>query len=73
MGAALTYARRYAVFTLVGGEDDLDAPDLTPNATAPGFQGGSPVRQIALLLMPIHERQNGPPKTQTAPISAVAP
>src|SRR5437588_1917601 len=29
MGAALTYARRYALFTLVGiaGEDDLDAPD----------------------------------------------
>jgi len=30
MGSALTYARRYALFTLVGiaGEDDLDAPDL---------------------------------------------
>jgi ERF superfamily len=30
MGAALTYARRYALFTLVGiaGEDDLDAPNL---------------------------------------------
>jgi len=30
MGAALTYARRYALFTLVGiaGEDDLDALDL---------------------------------------------
>jgi hypothetical protein len=29
-GAALTYARRYALFTLVGiaGEDDLDAPEL---------------------------------------------
>jgi ERF superfamily protein len=29
MGAALTYARRYALFTLVGiaGDDDLDAPD----------------------------------------------
>ena len=35
MGAALTYARRYALFTLVGiaGEDDLDAPDLS---TEPG-------------------------------------
>jgi hypothetical protein len=34
MGAALTYARRYSLFTLVGiaGEDDLDAPDITePN------------------------------------------
>jgi hypothetical protein len=30
MGAALTYARRYALFALVGiaGEDDVDAPDL---------------------------------------------
>src|SRR5262249_34579066 len=30
MSAALTYARRYALFSLVGiaGEDDLDAPDL---------------------------------------------
>ena len=33
MGAALTYARRYALFALVGiaGEDDLDAPDLEPS------------------------------------------
>jgi hypothetical protein len=41
MGAALTYARRYALFTLVGiaGEDDIDAPDLgapIPKA-APGM------------------------------------
>jgi hypothetical protein len=39
MGAALTYARRYALFTLVGiaGEDDLDAPDLTtPTDGTPG-------------------------------------
>jgi hypothetical protein len=39
MGAALTYARRYALFTLVGiaGEDDLDAPDLAaPTGQAPG-------------------------------------
>jgi ERF superfamily len=35
MGAALTYARRYALFTLVGiaGEDDLDAPDLLVSTT----------------------------------------
>src|SRR3979490_2643585 len=36
MGAALTYARRYALFTLVGiaGEDDLDAPNLSnPSAS----------------------------------------
>jgi hypothetical protein len=38
MGAALTYARRYALFTLVGiaGEDDLDAPDLPVNITDDG-------------------------------------
>jgi hypothetical protein len=40
MGAALTYARRYALFTLVGiaGEDDLDAPDpgvVVTEATCP--------------------------------------
>jgi hypothetical protein len=39
MGAALTYARRYALFTLVGiaGEDDIDVPDLkapTPPVSA---------------------------------------
>src|SRR6266513_1364426 len=41
MGAALTYARRYALFALVGiaGEDDLDAPDLN------GKPAGSAVRQ----------------------------
>lgn len=39
MGAALTYARRYALFTLVGiaGEDDVDAPDLAaPKQPASG-------------------------------------
>jgi hypothetical protein len=37
MGAALTYARRYALFTLVGiaGEDDLDAPDLAEPTPKP--------------------------------------
>jgi hypothetical protein len=51
MGAALTYARRYALFALVGiaGEDDLDAPDLnTPTgeiAIEPAAaNGGGPVR-----------------------------
>jgi hypothetical protein len=43
MGAALTYARRYALFTLVGiaGEDDLDAPDLT-TPTAPASKVDKP-------------------------------
>ena len=47
MGAALTYARRYALFTLVGiaGEDDLDAPDLIspapPRDRSSGAEGAS--------------------------------
>src|SRR6202011_2294083 len=43
MGAALTYARRYALFTLVGiaGEDDLDAPDLVVEPSTPGMVGTS--------------------------------
>jgi len=49
MGAALTYARRYALFTLVGiaGEDDLDAPDLCEWPSAPSsstlIEAGGPV------------------------------
>jgi hypothetical protein len=44
MGAALTYARRYALFTLVGiaGEDDLDAPD----PTAPTVPDSRPERPV---------------------------
>ena len=44
MGAALTYARRYALFTLVGiaGEDDMDAPDLA----APAGEAGQPQRGV---------------------------
>jgi ERF superfamily len=41
MGTALTYARRYALFALVGiaGEDDLDAPDLNaPNHLEPKLE-----------------------------------
>src|SRR4051794_4402889 len=46
MGAALTYARRYALFTLVGiaGEDDLDAPDLYDGPCSPKHSAtGGPV------------------------------
>jgi hypothetical protein len=44
MGAALTYARRYGLFTLVGiaGEDDLDAPDLEVAANVPVDQPAGP-------------------------------
>ncbi|MCX7313909.1 MAG: ERF family protein [Alphaproteobacteria bacterium] len=62
MGAALTYARRYALFTLVGiaGEDDLDAPDLNaafadgpalrpavvPGGNAKGSHGGNGLASV---------------------------
>ena len=50
MGAALTYARRYALFALVAiaGEDDVDAPDLHAAVSdigpkRPGANGGGPL------------------------------
>ena len=50
MGAALTYARRYALFTLVGiaGEDDLDAPDLNPN-----FEGAPKIDLVPNIAAPM--------------------
>ena len=50
MGAALTYARRYALFTLVGiaGEDDLDAPDLNPN-----FEGAPKIDLAPNIAVPL--------------------
>jgi hypothetical protein len=48
MGTALTYARRYALFTLVGiaGEDDIDAPDIAcgpmPSNEVEGWRRRSP-------------------------------
>src|SRR5206468_4449216 len=49
MGAALTYARRYALFALVGiaGEDDLDAPAAGP---APAERNAAPERPIEALI-----------------------
>src|SRR5712691_6907662 len=40
MGAALTYARRYALFTMVGiaGEDDVDAPDVIDDQRKGGVE-----------------------------------
>jgi hypothetical protein len=58
MGAALTYARRYALFALAGiaGEDDLDAPDLnTAEPAAEGRTTSQPANG--------QTRPNGPQKT----------
>jgi len=54
MGAALTYARRYALFTLVGiaGEDDLDASDITACGSAAG-------RDLDLRRFPVPSRESG--------------
>src|SRR5271169_270049 len=47
MGAALTYAKRYALFTLVGiaGEDDLDAPDLVGQPAEGAPKAGNGIDQ----------------------------
>src|SRR5436309_6212539 len=49
MGAALTYARRYALFTLVGiaGEDDLDAPAAGPAPGEPDLAPERPIQPMA--------------------------
>ena len=57
MGAALTYARRYALFTLVGiaGEDDLDAPDLNRN-----FEGAPKIDLAPNIAAPVQtEAESG--------------
>jgi hypothetical protein len=50
MGTALTYARRYALFTLVGiaGEDDLDAPDLNGEAASASTANGAISKAVDL-------------------------
>jgi ERF superfamily len=59
MGAALTYARRYALFTLVGiaGEDDLDAPDIC--VPAPVTDASIPESSRGGLQLPRPTRGNG--------------
>src|SRR3974390_1463656 len=62
MGAALTYARRYGLFTLVGiaGEDDLDAPDICMPARVAGSSTAG---------LPLSSQGNG--KARGAPRSPV--
>ena len=59
LGAALTYARRYALFTLVGiaGEDDLDAPDLCAAGLSPEAQKDPAERSAkSERIQPAHNR-----------------
>jgi ERF superfamily len=59
MGAALTYARRYALFTLVGiaGEDDLDAPDLCDGPSS------LPPSAVDRSFNPTDDQSRMPPRT----------
>jgi hypothetical protein len=61
MGAALTYARRYALFTMVGiaGEDDLDAPDIANDEAMRGKTGeAGPTPDSSLEPMPARSSQS---------------
>src|SRR6516165_7700729 len=68
MGAALTYARRYALFTLVGiaGEDDLDAPDL---CAAPPTSSARTGTGSGELLPPPRSDGNGRTRAAARPAS----
>ena len=72
MGAALTYARRYALFTLVGiaGEDDLDAPDLCAAPPSPPPSAAKPLleRSRVLFHTPGNGRGRGMTKGEAAAI-----
>jgi hypothetical protein len=71
MGAALTYARRYALFTLVGiaGEDDLDAPDLptiNAGASTSAANGHGPTNGQAASPLPVGSGPAGRKQRQAA-------
>jgi hypothetical protein len=70
MGAALTYARRYALFTLVGiaGEDDLDATDLAESTrTNAGDKAGvADTDGVAPRLRPLAAVEERPPVMSAA-------
>jgi ERF superfamily len=74
MGAALTYARRYALFALVGiaGDDDLDAPDLIMAAdsppTAPDLTSGEGQRRDPAP----HRQANAPSPRSSPPLTTAA-
>jgi hypothetical protein len=80
MGAALTYARRYAMFTLVGiaGEDDLDAPDLYISGSGPtGIHAAEASSSVPVASKPhlgngragagVPRRQSAPPSRPILP------
>ena len=87
MGAALTYARRYALFTLVGiaGEDDLDSPDLcdrphlgdgprssTPSADERSFMPRDGQQQRKPGTAPVRRGTHGEPPSTLEPEQSAA-
>jgi hypothetical protein len=83
MGAALTYARRYALFTLVGiaGEEDMDAPDLggQPVTSARSLPKGSGSdvghangKDVALGAFSASRKRWSPPKQLLEPAKSAA-
>jgi hypothetical protein len=62
MGAALTYARRYCLFTMVGiaGEDDIDAPDF-PTTEVKGVPGNGFDPDPVKPAIDLHDRHNSTP------------
>jgi hypothetical protein len=69
MGAALTYARRYALFTMVGiaGEDDLDAPDVI-NDQPSGDKADDSGRAANPSVAPARSSQFGTGNSNIAPV-----
>src|SRR5688500_2417504 len=79
MGAALTYARRYALFTLVGiaGEDDLDAPDLNGSteqeAPPTPIRGNQAANGHALDAGSVAKGRRQTPPSRLSPPTVLAP
>jgi len=79
MGAALTYARRYALFTLVGiaGEDDLGAPEHAEGgkADAANTAGMADMEGVAVSSQPgdaVGERRPAPAPRRTEKVARPA-
>jgi hypothetical protein len=79
MGAALTYARRYALFTLVGiaGEDDFDAPDLPmlkPNGGTASAEtnGGVAIPPSSKVATETRSSRRSPPRHANPMLDAAA-
>ncbi|MET3838695.1 ERF family protein [Bradyrhizobium sp. OAE829] len=73
MGSALTYARRYGLFTLVGiaGDDDLDAPDPGPQPAEPAPTHRRPQSSTNGQTLPAKTFQNARKRANGAHVSVL--